>query len=110
MKLTKAVNYISVCPKCDVIPSILMIPNDKDKIFINCSCGYKDTIKIKEYILFLGSLFKTEKKKKGFVYQGEKCKKHNREYQYYCVECNSQLCRQFLILKHFKLNRRLNIE
>ena len=42
MKQTKAVNYISLCPHCNAIPSIRMVP--KDKISINCSCGYKDKI------------------------------------------------------------------
>ena len=103
MKNSKSVKYISLCPKCDSIPSIRIIQKDKSKITIDCLCGYKDTLNIKDYISFLSSVIEKQK------FTRDKCKKHNREYNSFCIECNCQLCKSCSLEPTHEIHKLINI-
>ena len=71
------------CPKCHLIPLFEIIFYKPGNISLNCNCGYKKILSIKEYLTKLT----TEKPDIRSI-----CKEHNFPYKYFCLNCQSHLC------------------
>ena len=91
-----------VCRKCGLTPEIQFINNNKVDIICNCKIN-----KNYDIIGFKNEYVYNQEENDEIIIKRPKCKSHHSDFQYFCQDCENDLCEECLTNKSFHKNHKI---